>query len=103
MPFQLGGRKRAEVHLPHLLDDIRAIVDGQSQTDPQFRTQRLYTRLSAAEVRRQLIAQKGYQDTVLPTVQTITAKLNALWYFPKKVAKSKPQKKFHKPMPSSIT
>lgn len=97
------GRKRAEVHLPHLLDDIRAIVDGQSQTDPQFRTQRLYTRLSAAEVRRQLIAQKGYQATALPTVQTITAKLNALGYFPKKVAKSKSQKKFHKPMPSSIT
>ena len=101
--FSARGRKRAEVHLPHLLDDIRAIVDGQSQTDPQFRTQRLYTRLSAAEVRRQLIAQKGYQDTALPTVQTITAKLNALGYFAKKVAKSKPQKKSHKPTPSSIT
>ena len=100
--FSARGRKRAEVHLPHLLGDIRAIVDGQSQTDPQFRTQRLYTRLSAAEVRRQLIAQKGYQDTALPTVQTITAKLNALGYFAKKVAKSKPQKKFHKPTPSSI-
>lgn len=101
--FAARGRKRAEVHLPHLLDDIRAIVDGQSQTDPQFRTPRLYTRLSAAEVRRQLIAHKGYQDADLPTVQTITAKLNALGYFPKKVAKSKPQKKFRKPMPFSIT
>ena len=100
--FSARGRKRAEVHLPHLLDDIRAIVDGQSQTDPQFRTQRLYTRVSAAEVRRQLIAQKGYQDLELPTVQTITAKLNALGYFPKKVAKSQPQKKSRKPTPSSI-
>jgi hypothetical protein len=100
--FSARGRKRAEVHLPHLLEDIRAIVDGQSQTDPQFRTQRLYTRLSAAEVRRQLIAQKGYGDGELPTVQTITAKLNALGYFPKKVAKSQPQKKSRKPMLSSI-
>jgi hypothetical protein len=100
--FSARGRKRAEVHLPHLLDDIRVIVDGQSQTDPQFRTQRLYTRLSAAEVRRQLIAHQGYQDTELPTVQTITAKLNALGYFPKKVAKSKPQKKSHQPTPSSL-
>lgn len=100
--FSARGRKRAEVHLPHLLDDIRAIVDGQSQTDPQFRTHRLYTRLSAAEVRRQLIAQKGYGDGELPTGQTITAKLNALGYFPKKVAKSQPQKKFRKPTPSSI-
>jgi hypothetical protein len=94
--FAARGRKRAEVHLPTLLDDLRAIVDSQSQTDPQFRTQRLYTRLSAAAVRRQLIAQKGYQDQALPTVQTITAKLNALGYFPKKVAKSIPQKKSHK-------
>lgn len=95
--FALRGRKRVEVHLPTLLDDLRAIVDGQRQTDPQFRTQRLYTRLSATEVRRQLIVQKGYQEQHLPTVQTITAKLNALGYFPKKGAKSKPQKKFPRP------
>jgi hypothetical protein len=97
------GRKRAEVHLPTLLDDLRALVDGQSQTDPQFRTQRLYTRLSAAEVRRQLIAQKGYQAQELPTVQTITTKLNALGYFPKKVAKSTPQKKSRTPTRSLPT
>lgn len=101
--FSARGRKRAEVHLPWLLDDIREIVDAQSQTDPQFRSKRLYTRLTATEVRRQLIAQKGYQDTHLPTPQTISAKLNELGYFPKKVAKSKPQKKFHKPTPSSTT
>src|SRR4029434_1899626 len=99
--FAARGRKRVEVRLPHLLSDIQAIVDSQSQTDPQFRTHRLYTRLSAAEVRRQLIALKGYVDETLPTVQTITAKLNALGYYPKKVAKSQPQKKSQKPMPSS--
>src|SRR5436189_1904724 len=43
--FRLRGRKRAEDHLPNLLTDIQAIVDGQSQTDPQFRNTRLYTRL----------------------------------------------------------
>lgn len=101
--FSTRGRKRAEDHLPHLLEDIRALVDGQSQSDPQFRTQRLYTRLSAAAVRRQLIAHKGYLDDDVPTVQTITAKLNALGYFPKKVAKSKPQKKFPKLTPSSTS
>jgi DDE family transposase len=90
--FSARGRKRAEDHLPTLLSDITAIVDSQSQTDPQFRSTRLYTRLSAAEVRRQLIAQKGYTDGVLPTVQTIGAKLNALGYSPKKVAKTQPQK-----------
>lgn len=101
--FSARGRKRAEVHLPHLLDDLRDIVDGQSQNDPHFRSKPLYTRLSATEVRRHLMAQKGYQDTQLPTPQTMTAKLNEMGYFPKKVAKSKAQKKFHKPTPSSIT
>src|SRR5215470_12469331 len=72
--FAARGRKRAEVPLPHLLADIRALVDGQSQDDLPFRTQRLHTRVSSAEVRRQLIAQKGYQDTEVPTVHTITAK-----------------------------
>ena len=101
--FSARGRKRAEDHLPNLLVDITAIVDSQSQTDPQFRTDRLYTRLSAAEVRRQLIAQKGYSDADLPTAETIGTKLNALGYFPKKVAKTRPQKKSLKPMPSSST
>ena len=99
--FALRGRKRAEEHLPHLLADLSAIVDGQSQADPQFRTTRLYTRLTAAEVRRQLIAQKGYTDAELPTVQTIGAKLDELGYRLRKVAKSQPQKRSPRPMPSS--
>ena len=99
--FAARGRKRAEEHLPNLLSDIAAIVDSQSQADPQFRTRRLYTRLDATEVRRQLIAQKGYPDADLPTVQTITSKLNALGYYPQKVAKSEPKQRSPKPMPSS--
>ena len=99
--FAARGRKRAEVHLPTLLTDIQAIVDSQSQTDPQFRTNRLYTRLSATEVRRQLMAQKGYTDAALPTVQTISTKLDDLGYSPKKVAKTQPQKKSQKRTPFS--
>src|SRR5438876_11440851 len=49
------GRKRAEERLPHLLEDIADIVDGQSQTDARFESSRLYTRLSAAQVRTQLV------------------------------------------------
>ena len=100
--FSLRGRKRAEEHLPNLLRDLQAIVDAQSQTDPQFRTTRLSTRLTAAEVRRQLIAQKGYSDAELPTAETIGTKLNTLGYYPQKVAKSQPQKKSQKPTLSSI-
>ena len=59
MPSRCRRRKPAEEHLPRLLDDIRAIADGQSQADPKFQTNRLFTRISAAEVRRQLIATEG--------------------------------------------
>jgi hypothetical protein len=97
----LRRRKRAEDHLPHLLDDIKALVDSQSQTDPRFRTTRLYTRLTAAEVRRQLIAQKGYADAELPTERTIASKLTALGYYPTKVAKIQPQKRYPRLTPSS--
>ena len=99
--FNQRGRKRSEEHLPHLLEDILAIVDGQSQADPQFRSTRLYTRLTAAEVRRQLITTYQYVDVQLPTTATITTKLNELGYTLKKVAKTQPQKKSQKRMPSS--
>jgi hypothetical protein len=100
--FHCRRRKPAEEHLPRLLDDIRAIVDGQSQADPRFQTDRLFTRISAAEVRRQLIATKGYTDEELPTQQTINKKLNLLGYRLSKVAKCRPQKESRRPMPSSI-
>jgi len=99
--FSDRGRKPAEEHLPNLLDDIEAIVDGQSQTDPTFKTTRLYTRLSAAEVRRQLILQKGYSDDELPGEETIRVKLNQLDYQLRSVQKSRPQKKSLRQTPSS--
>src|SRR6266487_5269429 len=48
--FAARGRKPSEAHLPNLLSDIASIVDAQSQADPHLRTNRLYTRLDAAEV-----------------------------------------------------
>jgi hypothetical protein len=99
--FALRGRKRAEDHLPNLLSDLREIVEEQSQADPKFQTNRLYTRLSAKEVRQQLIQKKGYSEEALPTSETIGAKLNLLGYYPKKVRKSRPQKNTRKRMPSS--
>jgi len=101
--FNQRGRKRSEEYLPNLLKDITAIVDGQSQTDPQFRSARLYTRLTAAEVRRQLVTTYQYTDSELPTTATITTKLNELGYSLKKVKKTQPQKNSPKRMPSSIT
>src|SRR3954454_12209552 len=99
--FHCRRRKPAEEHLPRLLEDIRSIADGQSQADPRFQSKRLFTRISAAEVRRQLIATKGYADEQLPTQQTINKKLNLLGFCLSKVAKCRPQKKSSRPTLSS--
>lgn len=87
------GRKRAEVRLPKLEAAVRALVAPHTQTDPSFKTRRLYTRWSAAEVRRQLIAQHGYTAADLPSVRTLSTKLNQWGYTLRKVAKAKPKKK----------
>jgi hypothetical protein len=99
--FSARGRKRAEQKLPNLLRDIKAIVDGQSQTDPQFKANRLYTRLSAAELRRQLLRCELYQEEQLPVERTLARKLNDLGYYPSRVQKTKPKKRSPRPMPSS--
>ncbi|MBE9169910.1 hypothetical protein IQ238_21080 [Pleurocapsales cyanobacterium LEGE 06147] len=59
--FHARGRKKAEWHLPNLLKDLKAIVDDNSQTDPSFKTKRLYTRLSPRQVREQLSCQDNYR------------------------------------------
>jgi hypothetical protein len=101
--FSARGRRPVEGRLPRLLDDIKDIADGQSQADPRFQTDRLFTRISAAEVRRQLIDRKGYTDAELPTQQTINTKLNLLGYRLTRVAKCRPQKKSSRPTPSLIS
>jgi hypothetical protein len=99
--FSSRGRKRAEEHLPGLLDDIRSLVDGQSQADPTFHSQRLYSRLTAAEVCRQLILQKGHAEASLPSEETIRRKMHAAGYSLRKVAKCRPKKSCRRPTPSS--
>jgi len=59
------------------------------------------SRLTAGEVRRQLIALKGYTAAEVPCAQTIGVKLNALGYYPQTVAKTQPQKRSPRPTPSS--
>jgi len=101
--FSARGAKRVEKNLPNLLEDIKSIVDGESQTDPTFKTTELFTRLTSKEVRNQLIAQKGYSDEELPTEETIRRRLNELGYSLKKVTKVKPKKKFQRQMKSLKT
>lgn len=65
-------------------------------------TARLYTRLTAMEVRRQLIAQKGYSEDELPTAETISTKLKELGYYSRKGGQEPTPKNCAKQMPSLL-
>src|SRR5271156_5651856 len=64
--FAARGRPRSEDKDPQLATDIRAIVGPHSHADPELKSSRRYTNLSAAEVRDALIA-KGYSQQGLPS------------------------------------
>ena len=91
--FEQRGRRRVEERLPNLLDDICSIVEPSGQTDPTFRSTRIYSPLSAEEVRLWLIMQYGYNDAELPCTRTLRNKLNDLDYRLRKVRKCRPLKK----------
>ena len=91
--FSGRGRRCVEQKLPNPLDDIKQIVDPVSQCDPTFWTVELYSPLTAGEVYRRLIEDKKYLQGQLPTIRTISNKLNQLGFRLKKVAKCKPKKK----------
>ena len=86
--FCLRGRKRSDKRLPNLCDDIRDIVDSSAQVDATLRTPRLYIKLTARQVRTQLIEQKNYSDKDLPKRRTISTILNKLGYRLRKVKKT---------------
>jgi len=95
------GAKRIDARLPNLRQDIRDLVDGQSQADPRFESERVYCRLSAAKVVGLLIERKGYSDRELPSNETIRNILNAEGYTLRKVQKTKPKKRSPRLTPSS--
>ena len=91
--FQDRGRHKAEEHHPHLLENIRAIIEPSGQTDPTFRSTRIYTPLTAKEVRKRLVEGFGYCEKSFPCERTINNKLNQLNFSLKKVKKCLPKKK----------
>lgn len=68
--YQAKGRHKSEALLPQLEADIQSLVDGQAQADPKFQITFLYAWISARAVREALV-EKGYEETQLPSRQTI--------------------------------
>jgi hypothetical protein len=88
--YNLRGRKKTTEKLPKLKEEIKAILDSQSQADPKFQTDRLFTNISIGEIRKQLIRQYEYTDEELPTIRTINTIVNEMKYTVKSVKKADP-------------
>jgi hypothetical protein len=91
--FPARARPRAEVKDPHLAQDVRAIVEPCTQADPELKSSRRYTNLSAREVLDALKKHKGYADDRLPSERTMRDVLNRLGYRIKRIQKARPIKK----------
>jgi hypothetical protein len=91
--FAARGRQRCEEKNPQLADDIRAIVEPHTQADPELKSPRRYTNLSAAEVLQALKTLKGYTDEQLPNERTMRNILNRMNYRLKRIQKAKPLRK----------
>jgi hypothetical protein len=90
--FSARGRPRLEDKTPQLAQDIRAIVEPHTQADPELKSDRRYSNLSAAEV-LEALQQKGYAKENLPSQRTMRDILNRMNYRLKRIRKGKPLKK----------
>jgi hypothetical protein len=90
--FAAKGRQRSEDKNPKLAADIRVLVEPHTQADPELKSSRRYTNLSAAEVRQALL-DKGHAEEALPSVRTLRDILNRMNYRLKRIRKGKPLKK----------
>src|ERR1700676_4686396 len=91
--FPTRGARRSEDKNPQLAADIRAVVEPQTYADPELRSSRCYSNLSAAEVRTALRAAQGYPESALPSERAMRDILNRMGYRLKRVQKGKPLKK----------
>lgn len=91
--FAAKGGVPCEVKNPQLAADIRAVVEPHTQADPELKSARIYTNLSAREVLEALRSQKGYSEDRLPKERTMRDILNRLGYRLKRLQKAKPLKK----------
>lgn len=91
--FTARARPRWEERQPQLAADIQSIVEPKTQADPELKSSRRYTNLSAAEVRQALIEEKGYREQDVPAERTMRNILNRLNYRLKRIQKGKPLKK----------
>jgi hypothetical protein len=91
--FAARGRPRWEDQHPALAQAVRDLVEPRTQTDPELKSTRRYTNLSAAEVRVALRQQFPERAEELPSERSLRDILNRMGYRLKRIQKGKPLKK----------
>ena len=91
--YQARGSRRSEDRNPQLAADIRVIVEPHTYADPELKSTRRYSNLSAAEVVTALQSSKGYRAEELPSERTMRDILNRMNYRLKRIQKGKPLRK----------
>jgi transposase len=91
--FSARGRPRWEEKSAPLAQDLRELAEPHTQADPELKTARRYTNLSAREALEQLQAKKGYAKEDLPSERTMRDMLNRMGYRLKRIQKGRPLKK----------
>ena len=91
--FAARGRPRWEEEDPRRAADIRALVEPHTQADPELRSARRYTNLTAAETLGLLRSTKGYAADDLPSERSMREILNRMGYRLKRIQKARPLKK----------
>jgi transposase len=99
--FSARGRPKTEKKQPELASVIHALVEPKSQADPKLQTPLAYTRFTARAVHEHLKANAEGKTQQVPAERTVHDILNRLGYRLRPVRKTKPQKKFARPMLSS--
>lgn len=99
--FSARGRPKTEEVAPELVPQIHALVEPLSQADPKFQTPLAFTRMTGKAVHQHLKAGAAKTRRPVPAERTVYDILNRLGYRLRRVRKTKPQKNFLKPTPSS--
>lgn len=90
--IETRGRKSLLKKYPELKDDIKRILETQLSTDPKFKSEKRYVRLTVKEIKLELIKTGKYQENSFNN-SSLNNIINKIGYNLKKVKKTKPLKK----------
>lgn len=90
--LETRGRKKLITKYPDLVKDIENIISGYASTDPDFKTEKRYVRITVKEIKKMLIKTGKYTEKSFSN-SYLSDLLNKIGFKLVKVQKMKPLKK----------